>query len=101
MEEGVSHDVVGLFPTVPMVEMLDVIEQCLTDDDMLKDSTLLSNSDIMDLLRLVVDATIFTFQGTLYKQATGFPIGSNISQEACNQYMEKFESNALQAYTLV
>ena len=86
---------VGLFPTVPVGEVLNVIEQRLTEDSTLKDRTLLSPSDIMDLLRLVVDTTIFTIQGTLYKQAIGFPMGSNISPEACSLYMEKFESKAL------
>ena len=49
----------------------------------------------MDLLRLVVDTTIFTFDGTLYKQATGFAIRSNNIPGACNLYMEKYESDTL------
>ena len=88
--------------------VIAVIEQRLTENNTLKDCTLLSPSEIMDLLRLVLDTTIFTFQGTLYKQATGFLMGSNISPGACNLYIEKFESNALsfvssghQTYTLV
>ena len=57
-----------------MGEVLDVIEH-LTEDNTLKDHTLFSPSEIMDLLRLVVDSAILTFQGTLYKLATGFSDG--------------------------
>ena len=60
----------GFFSSVPVEEALDVIEQRVTEDSTLKDHTLLSSSDIMDLLRLVVDTNIFTFQGALYKQET-------------------------------
>ena len=57
--------------------------------------TNLSPNDIMDLLRLVVDTTIFTHNNQLYKQSSGFPMGSGISPGACNTYMEKFEGQAL------
>ena len=41
-EVWISHDVVGLFPTVPVGEVLEVIEQNLNEDSTLKDHTLLS-----------------------------------------------------------
>ena len=53
-EIWISHDVVGLPPSVPVGEALDVIRQHFSDNDTLKDHTFLSLCNIKDLLRLVV-----------------------------------------------
>ena len=49
----------------------------------------------MELLKLVVETTVFTYQDQLYRQSAGFPMGSGISPGACNGYMEQFEADAL------
>ena len=51
----ISHDVVALFPSVPVPEALQVIQHNLEKDKSLYKRTKLSPSDIMDLLKLVVD----------------------------------------------
>ena len=96
-EIWISHDVVALFPSVPVDEALEEIEKRLVNDKTLPQRTNLSPDDIMDLLRLVVDTTIFTYNDQLYKQSSGFPMGSGISPGACNTYMERFEGQALES----
>lgn len=96
-EIWISHDVVALFPSVPVEEALNIIETRLREDKTLAKRTLLEPDDIMELLRLVVNTTIFSFKGKLYQQSSGFPMGSPISPGACDSYCEKFEVGALQS----
>ena len=58
----------------------------------------LSAGDIMELLRLVVDTTIFTYNDQLYKQASGFCMGNGISPDACNTFMDRFKMDALESF---
>ena len=61
-EIWISHDVVALFPSVPVDEALQIIENRLKNDVTLHRRTALDPDDIMELLRLVVNTTIFTFR---------------------------------------
>ena len=79
---------VTLFPSVPVDAALDEIKKRLINDKNLNKWTNLTPKDIMELLRLVVYTTIFTYNQQLYKQSFGFPMGSGISPEACNTYGE-------------
>ena len=62
----ISHDVVTLFPSVPVDAALDEIKKRLINDKNLNKWTNLTPKDIMELLRLVVYTTIFTYNQQLY-----------------------------------
>ena len=72
-EIWISHDILALFPSVPVAEDLREIEQSLTEDKTISQRTNLSAADIMELLHLVVNTTVFTYKDQLYKQASDFP----------------------------
>ena len=99
LKEGeilISHDIVSLFTNVPIQESLNVIRSRLEQDDTLKDRTLLSVDDILDLLEFVCDSTYFQFEGQLYKQCFGTAMGSPVSPIIANLFMEHQEQLALQ-----
>ena len=83
-----------LFPNVLVSEALNIIETRLRNDPTLYKWTCLSPANVMEVLHLVVDNTIFTFRGNLYQQSLGFPMGSPTSPGECNTFCEKFEEEA-------
>ena len=98
IEEGEifnSHDVVSLFTNTPIDQSLDVIRTRLQGDSSLKDRTLLSVDDIIDLLKFVLTTTYFLFRGKLYKQRFGAAMGSPVSPVVANLYMEFLEQRAI------
>ncbi|XP_072046590.1 uncharacterized protein [Amphiura filiformis] len=73
IEEGEifnSHDVVSLFTNTPIEKSLEVIKSRLEADKTLKKRTLLSVTDVLDLLRFVLTTTYFLFRGNIYKLQT-------------------------------
>ena len=53
----VSYDVVSLFTNTPVDVAVEVIKERLINDARLKDRTLLSVEDIVELLRFVLGTT--------------------------------------------
>ncbi|XP_072051475.1 uncharacterized protein [Amphiura filiformis] len=98
IEEGEifnSHDVVSLFTNTPIEKSLEVIKSRLEADKTLKKRTLLSVTDVLDLLRFVLTTTYFLFRGNIYKQRFGAAMGSPVSPVVANLYMEFLEQHAL------
>ena len=90
-----SHDVVSLFTNTPIDQSLHVIRTRLQCDSSLKDRTLLSVDDIIDLLKFVLTTTYFLFREKLYKQRFGVAMGSPVSLVVANLYMEFLEQRAI------
>ena len=90
-----SHDVVSLFTNTPIDQSLQVIQTRLENDTTLKDRTMLSVQDIIDLLRFVLTTTYFLFRGQIYKQRFGAAMGSPVSPVVANLYMEFLEQKAI------
>ncbi|XP_072046601.1 uncharacterized protein [Amphiura filiformis] len=98
IEEGEifnSHDVVSLFTNTPIEKSLEVIKSRLEADKTLKKRTLLSVTDVLDLLRFVLTTTYFLFRGNIYKQRFGAAMKSPVSPVVANLYMEFLEQHAL------
>jgi len=91
----VSHDVVSLFTKVPMPEAMKVIETRIKEDTTLKDRTNLEPEDIIDLLKFVCEGTFFAFQGQIYEQIFGTPMGSPVSPVVANLFMEHLEQKVM------
>ena len=94
-EEFVSHDVVTIFTSMPIPEMLECIKNEFTKDVTLKDHTNLDADDIMELLEFICNTTYFIFDGTIMQQKFGTAMGSPVSAAVANFYMEKLEQKAL------
>ena len=106
-EELVSFDVSALFTSIPVPTALDVINRLFTEhieDPEAKDkygcsfrhNTIgLEKDEVMQLLKLVLENCVFTFQDKFFKQLHGATMGSPCSPVVANIYMEYFENMAL------
>ena len=106
-EELVSFDVFALFTSIPVPTALDVINRLFTEhieDPDTKDkygcsfrhNTIgLEKDEVMQLLKLVLENCVFTFQDKFSKQLHGTTMGSPCSPVVANIYMEYFENMAL------
>ena len=106
-EELVSFDISALFTSIPVPTALDVINRLFTEhieDPEAKDkygcsfrhNTIgLEKDEVMQLLKLVLENCVFTFQDKFFKQLHGTAMGSPCSPVVANIYMEYFETMAL------
>jgi len=76
-EMFISHDVVLPFTNTPIDLALQVIRERLEGDTELHYHirTCLTVEDIMDLLKLTVTTTYFSFRGVIYQQMFGAAMG--------------------------
>ena len=86
-----SFDVDSLFTNVPIEETAQAASHELNNDPSLPDRTALTPTQIADLLNFVLRSTYFKYNGALYEQQDGAPMGSPIS----DLYMEAFEEQTL------
>ena len=106
-EELVSFDVSALFTSILVPTALDVIN-CLFCEHIedpeakhkygcsFKCNTIgLEKDEAMQLLKLVLENCVFTFQDKFFKQLHGAAMGSPCSPVVANIYMEYFEDPAL------
>ena len=98
LEEGetiVSYDVKALYPSVPQEEAIKLIEEKLKGDEELKTRTSMKPNSIIELLRLCVKKTYFTFNKKLYMQIDGLAIGAPTSAFAADIFMYQLEKRAM------
>ena len=91
----IFFDVVSLFTNVPIEGTVQAALQKLNRDPGLPDRTKLTPTQIADLLNFVLKSTYFKYNGSLYKQQEGAPMGSPVSAVIADLYMEVFEERAL------
>ena len=106
-EELVSFDVSALFTSIPVPTALDVINRLFIEhieDPEAKhkygcsfrcNTIGLEKDEVMQLLILVLENCVFTFQDKFFKQLHGTAMGSPCSPVVANIYMEYFENLAL------
>lgn len=75
----VSFDVKSLFTSIPLELAEESITSAINEDDQLMWRTSLSTSQIMELVKHCLQANIFQYDGSLYQQICGVPMGSPIS----------------------
>ena len=71
--------------------MKDLLEK----DPILKDRTVLTVNDIIQLLEFCFKNMYFSFQHQFYEQVKGVAMGSSVCPIVANLYMEYFEQKAL------
>ena len=85
----VSFDVVSLFTNVPVDKVLDFLRNKFEEGIF---SPSIEIGVFLELTKLCVTDTYFTFESNIYKQNYGVAMGSSLSPILANIYMEYFES---------
>ena len=106
-EELVSFDVSAHFTSIPVPTALDVINHLFCEHikdpeakhkygcSFKRNTIGLENDEVMQLLKLVLENCVFTFQDKFFKTATWCHYGFPCSPVVANIYMEYFEELAL------
>ena len=74
---------------------LGVIKKQLEADTKLKLQTNVNVDDIMELLKLIITTTYFSFRGNIYQQKFGTAMGSPVSPVIANLFMEWLEQQVI------
>ena len=101
VEEGetlISYDVKALYPSVPQDETLALIHTELQNDPHLQDKTPMSPANFIKLFELCVKRTYFMFNGKLYQQINGLPMGAPTSVFAAEIFMIQLEKQAIATF---
>ena len=92
----VSFDVQKLFTSIPHDLALNCLSIAIDEhEEKLFDTTRLQKSELIQLVKLCLSATTFKFNGVLYKQISGLPMGSPISVVLSEIVMQHIENLAL------
>lgn len=83
----VSFDVKSLFIKVPVKETLHIIQKPYVPQEF--------PQHLVELARLCLTTTYFTWNGTVYEQKEGAAMGSLLSPVLANIFMEAFEKEAI------
>jgi len=86
---------VSLFTNTPVDLALQVIRERLEGDTELHTKTHLTVEDIMDLLKLIVTTTYFSFRGVIYQQMFGSTMRSPVSLLLASLFIEWLEKQAI------
>ena len=87
-----------MYPSIPVPEAIENAVNKLKDHPNLHTLTLSVNA-IEDLLRVVLQNTYFEFNGQIYKQLKGLPMGSSLSGVLAILFVDKIERIALESIT--
>ncbi|XP_062713296.1 uncharacterized protein LOC134290239 [Aedes albopictus] len=91
-EELFSLDVVSLYTNVPVDYALMCLEERWTE---LETHTNIDKESFMKTVKVVLESTFFVYQGTVYGQTYGVPMGSPLSPVIANVVMEKLEQECI------
>ena len=86
----VSFDVVSLFTKVPVDDLLEYLSEFLNNFDLE-----LPTESIIELIKLCICDSVFTFDDKFYVQKFGMAMGNPLSPVLSNLFMEFFETKFL------
>jgi len=90
----VSYDVDSLYTSVPVNDAIEAFRmQCEEYDvEMLSG---ISIDSIIEMIEMCTDFNFFHYNGQIYKQANGFPMGGCLSGPLCNIFLERLENQII------
>jgi hypothetical protein len=86
-----SLDVIDMYTNVPSMDAARIAVDMATQHKLNLFGLL--NDNIMELIRIIIDNNFFLFNGKLYKQMIGLPMGSRISGLLANIYLDYLEKS--------
>ena len=91
----VLYDVSSLFTNVPLDETIEFLANraFTTNCFNITYDLNLTKMDLVDLLSVAIKRQLFQFNGTLYQQIDGGPMGSPLGLLLANVFMSRLEEN--------
>ena len=86
-ESMVSFDVTSLYTKIPIIDMLNIIEDYAHSDDQFTRKTAIPQDKFLDLVNLVLTTTWYTFEFQFYQQTDGAAMGGPASSTTAEIYM--------------
>ena len=90
----ISFDVKALFTSIPQNFAIDCLKTFLEENQAIFEQTRLNTSEILKLVRLCFDATLFSFNVKFYRQVTVTPMGSPFSVVIAEIVIQVIETNS-------
>ena len=91
-----SLDVEALYTSIPIDEAMITVRNKLDSEQITPCP--LQTEDVLALLRSVVSLTYFHFEGSIYRQVSGLPMGCAVSGIVAILFMERIERRALDEF---
>ena len=97
-----SFDVSGIFTSIPVLTVLDIINRKFTEhinqnrnENLLEHTYFIPKAKDICLVELVPNSCVFSFQGNFYQQLQRATMDSPVSPVIANIYMEYFKEASL------
>ena len=91
----VSFDAIFLYTNIPITDTLNIIKDYVNNDDQFTRKTVVPQDKFLDLARLVLTTTWYTFNSQFYQQTDGVTMGGPASSNTAEIYMQAHERNAI------
>ena len=88
-----SLDIISLYTSVPQREAMEVTRRRIEEENICLFG--LTSDDIEKLLEVILDNTYFRYEGEIYQQITGLPMGNSISCIMAIVFMDSLERKFL------
>ena len=75
----VSFDVTALYTNIPIIDMLNIIKDYISNDDQFTRKTAISQDKFFDLVNLNLTTTRYTFNSQFYQQVDSVAMGAPAS----------------------
>ena len=84
-------DATNLFPSIPVKQTLGITFDLLKKDKTLNEQTKWTPKQIVNLMEICLETYFKSYDGTIYTQTDGTPIGKSISGPMAGIYLRWFE----------
>ena len=91
----ISFDVKSLFTCIPQNFALECVKEFLNFNNDIYDRTRLCSSEILKLVEICLDATLFSYNRKFFKQIKGTPMGSPVSVVLAEIVMQAIEHSII------
>ena len=91
----VSFDVTSLYTNIPIIDTLNIIKDYVNNDDHFTRKTAIPQDRFLDLVRLVLTTTWYTFNSQFYQQTDGVAMGGPASLTTAEICMLAYERIAI------
>ena len=91
----VSFEVISLYTSIPIIDMLNLIKDFVNNDDQFTRKTATPQDKFFDLVNLNLTTTWLTFNCQFYQQTDGVAIGGLGSSTRAEIYIQTHEQTAI------